>query len=201
MSMSKFAYDPKTVCAHHIRGSCRYGDKCFKLHLPLEVFFAFATMSHNLEARGGDPTKIGTNDTNFAITRQQQLDAEKRIRQTPGFEKFQAKNMHLWDDQERIEAEKADVDEMIAKDKEPAIVAALHGLIHFDNMIAAAELAEQSIQDQFDAFVAENEIHQERANALIKQAPGAPIKADEDPTVVEARKQIAAWGTQLNFSD
>jgi hypothetical protein len=90
---------------------------------------------------------------------------------------------------------------MIAKDKEPAIVAALHGLIHFDNMIAAAELAEQSIQDQFDAFVAENEIHQERANALIKQAPGAPIKADEDPTVVEARKQIAAWGTQLNFSD
>lgn len=199
--MSKFAYDPNTVCAHHIRGRCRYGDKCFKLHLPLEVFFAFATMSHNLEARGGDPTKIGTNDTNFAITRQQQLAAEKRIRQTPGFEKFQAKNMHLWDDQERIEAEKADVGEMIAKDKEPAIVADLHVLAHFNNMIAAAELAEQFIQNQFDAFVAENEIHQERANALIKQAPGAPIKADENPTVVEARNQIAAWGTQLNFSD
>ena len=199
--MSKFAYDPNTVCAHHIRGSCRYGDKCFKLHLQREVFFAFATMSHNLEARGGDPTKIGTNDTNFAITRQQQLAAEKRIRQTPGFEKFQAKNMHLWDDQERIEAEKADVGEMIAKDKEPAIVADLHVLAHFNNMIAAAELAEQFIQNQFDAFVAENEIHQERANALIKQAPGAPIKADENPTVVEARNQIAAWGTQLNFSD
>ena len=191
--MSKLAYDPKTVCAHHIRGTCRFGDKCFKLHLPLEVFFKHATMSHNLEARGGDPTKIGTDDTNFALTRQQQLDAEKRIRQTPGFERFEAKNMHLWDDQERIEAEKADIAKMISDTDSINN----HILDHFDHMIKKAVEDE----DEFDAFVAENDKHMERANALIKEAPGAPIKADEDPTAIEARKQIAEWGTKLNFND
>lgn len=192
--MSKLAYDPKTVCAHKIRGKCRYGDdKCFKLHLPLEVFFKHATMSHNLEARGGDPTKIGTDDTNFALTRQQQLDAEKRIRQTPGFERFEAKNMHLWDDQERIEAEKADIAKMISDTDSINN----HILDHFDHMIKKAVEDE----DEFDAFVAENDKHMERANALIKEAPGAPIKADEDPTATEARKQIAEWGTKLNFND
>ena len=169
MSLSKLSYDPKKVCAHHIRGNCRNGDKCFKMHLLLEVFFAGATMSHNLEARGGDPTKIGTNDTNFALKRQDQLDAEKRIQQTPGFENFKAKNMHLWDDQERIDAEKAHVDEMIKQAKQAE----------------EAEQAEEDIQDEFDAFVAEGIMHLERANALPKGetewadlmvAPGAPKK-------------------------
>lgn len=189
---SSNTYDPKKVCAHNIRGTCRYGNMCNKLHVDPNDFYEFATMSHNLEARGGDPSKIGTDDKKFALTRQQQLDAVKRINKTPGFEKFQAKNMHLWDDQERIEAEKANVGEMIAEANESATVAALHGLMHINDMIAAAvkiELAENAIQDGFEAFVVENNNHMERArmgpsdaewadygpNGYIKR-PDAPAK-------------------------
>lgn len=87
-------------------------------------------------------------------------------------------------------AEKAHMDEMIAKDREPVIEAEQHVLAHFDNMIEKAEQVEQieeDIQNQFDAFVAENDEHLERANALpkgdtewadlMKVAPGAPKKA------------------------
>jgi len=89
----------------------------------------------------------------------------------------------------KIEADLAEIDKMIKKDKESAIVAALHGLDHFNNMIDAAyvaELAEEVQHNEFDAFVAENDQHLARANALPpgdiewadlkKAAPGAPMK-------------------------
>jgi len=102
----------------------------------------------------------------------------------------------------RLTADKAHVGEMIKKDNEQAIVAALYGLDHFNKMIAAAELAEQSIQDQFDAFVAENEIHQERANALTKEAPGAPVKPPAEEKIAETRELMAKmFGIQLNFDE
>lgn len=115
--MSGNTYDPKKVCAHNIRGTCRYGKMCNNIHVDPKVFFRGATMSHNLQARGGDPRNIGINDEGFALTRQQQLDAVERIQQTPGFQNFQAKNMDLWDIQELIEAELADIDKMIAEEE------------------------------------------------------------------------------------
>ena len=82
----------------------------------------------------------------------------------------------------KIEADLADIDDMIAKDNAPIIEATQHVLTHFDNMIEKAEQDE----DEFDAFVVENDIHLERANALpnadtewadiVKMAPGAPKK-------------------------
>ena len=207
--MSKLAYDPKTVCAHYIRGGndkCRFGDKCKKVHLPLDVFFKHATMSHNLEARGGDPTKIGTDDTNFALTRQQQLDAEKRIRQTPGFERFEAKNMHLWDDQERIEAEKAHIDEMLAE--QVAIEAeqdefARADAEHTEEIQADAEkfFAEQEQNELIEVLTAAFKVAPQTPKkpswaAVVKEAPGAPKKSTVVSTTIDYSPfpKIENWG-------
>lgn len=165
--------------------NCRFGTKCANEHTEdhKKIFAAKqAEKFKNMRAchNGSRCTKPGcTHGHNAVVIR----DANMRL----GFiHEIEIRVAEFY----KIEADLAEIDEMIAKDREPVIEAEHHVLAHFDNMIVKAKQAEQieeDIQNQFDAFVVENDEHLERANALpkgdtewadlMKVAPGAPKKA------------------------
>jgi len=114
--------------------------------------------------------------------------------------------MHLWDDQERIEAEKAHIDEMLAE--QVAIEAeqdefARADAEHTEEIQADAEnfFAEQEQNELIELLTAAFKVAPQTPKkpswaAVVKEAPGAPKKSAAVSTTIDCSPfpKIENWG-------